>query len=208
MCVYREGTTAKQSRLNNYSRGSLSAKIFFLEHTPDNVSFRVGRRKHRMDSSKRGLWLLFIVWIYVGLSICCNSTEIMMACSSLVSSKLNCIYYGHRVSKRPNKDHHLWIRKDSAGAGKKALCLVNTVRYNATRSWYFHFSCWMCEFSLTKWCLCILFCPSIPLICKHFLTSSCIILLKTDMFSNQSLEPSLLGFKATEWKRSCLWCIG
>ncbi|KAM0839350.1 hypothetical protein ACQ4PT_060373 [Festuca glaucescens] len=31
------------------------------------------------------------------------------------------------VSKKPNKDHHLWIRKDSAGSGKKALCLVNTV---------------------------------------------------------------------------------
>ncbi|KAM3365562.1 hypothetical protein ACQJBY_015336 [Aegilops geniculata] len=31
------------------------------------------------------------------------------------------------VSKKPNKDHRLWIRKDSAGSGKKALCLVNTV---------------------------------------------------------------------------------
>ncbi|KAM0882684.1 hypothetical protein ACQ4PT_032134 [Festuca glaucescens] len=31
------------------------------------------------------------------------------------------------VSKKPNKHHHLWIRKDSAGSGKKALCLVNTV---------------------------------------------------------------------------------
>ncbi|KQK15858.1 pentatricopeptide repeat-containing protein At4g18975, chloroplastic isoform X1 [Brachypodium distachyon] len=31
------------------------------------------------------------------------------------------------VSKRPNKEQHLWIRKDSAGSGKKALRLVNTV---------------------------------------------------------------------------------
>ncbi|XP_037484643.1 pentatricopeptide repeat-containing protein At4g18975, chloroplastic-like isoform X1 [Triticum dicoccoides] len=31
------------------------------------------------------------------------------------------------VSKKSNKDHRLWIRKDSAGSGKKALCLVNTV---------------------------------------------------------------------------------
>uniref|UniRef100_J3MLT3 Pentatricopeptide repeat-containing protein n=1 Tax=Oryza brachyantha TaxID=4533 RepID=J3MLT3_ORYBR len=36
---------------------------------------------------------------------------------------------GHtdKVSKKPNKQHHLWIRKDSAGSGKKALRLVNTV---------------------------------------------------------------------------------
>ncbi|EAZ04241.1 hypothetical protein OsI_26386 [Oryza sativa Indica Group] len=31
------------------------------------------------------------------------------------------------LSKKPNKEHHLWIRKDSAGSGKKALHLVNTV---------------------------------------------------------------------------------
>ncbi|KAL5198543.1 hypothetical protein ABZP36_002055 [Zizania latifolia] len=31
------------------------------------------------------------------------------------------------VSKKPYKEHHLWIRKDSAGSGKKALRLVNTV---------------------------------------------------------------------------------
>uniref|UniRef100_A0A0D9X008 Pentacotripeptide-repeat region of PRORP domain-containing protein n=1 Tax=Leersia perrieri TaxID=77586 RepID=A0A0D9X008_9ORYZ len=31
------------------------------------------------------------------------------------------------VSKKPNKEHHLWIRKDSAGSGKKALRLVDTV---------------------------------------------------------------------------------
>ncbi|XP_062186884.1 pentatricopeptide repeat-containing protein At4g18975, chloroplastic-like isoform X2 [Phragmites australis] len=31
------------------------------------------------------------------------------------------------VSKKPNKEHHLWIRKETAGSGKKALRLVDTV---------------------------------------------------------------------------------
>ncbi|TVU38693.1 hypothetical protein EJB05_12077, partial [Eragrostis curvula] len=31
------------------------------------------------------------------------------------------------VSKKPNKQHHLWIRKETAGSGKKALRLVDTV---------------------------------------------------------------------------------
>jgi hypothetical protein len=70
--------------------------------------------------------------------MCTIQTEKIMLCilahSSFGSSKLNCICYGHRVSKKPNKEHHLWIRKDSAGSGKKALSLVNTVRYNTTRS--------------------------------------------------------------------------
>ncbi|KAF7015386.1 hypothetical protein CFC21_029244 [Triticum aestivum] len=43
------------------------------------------------------------------------------------------------VSKKPNKDHRLWIRKDSAGSGKKALCLVNTRRK------------WLQIIQVTKW---------------------------------------------------------
>ncbi|KAK3127296.1 hypothetical protein QOZ80_7AG0571090 [Eleusine coracana subsp. coracana] len=31
------------------------------------------------------------------------------------------------VSNKPNKQHHLWIRKETAGSGKKAVRLVDTV---------------------------------------------------------------------------------
>ncbi|XP_062188762.1 pentatricopeptide repeat-containing protein At4g18975, chloroplastic-like [Phragmites australis] len=31
------------------------------------------------------------------------------------------------VSKKPKKEHHLWIRKETSGSGKKALRLVDTV---------------------------------------------------------------------------------
>lgn len=31
------------------------------------------------------------------------------------------------VSKKPNKEHHLWIRKETAGSGKMALRLIDTV---------------------------------------------------------------------------------
>ncbi|KAG2645929.1 hypothetical protein PVAP13_2KG467800 [Panicum virgatum] len=31
------------------------------------------------------------------------------------------------VTKKPNKEHHLWIRKETAGSGKKALRLIDTV---------------------------------------------------------------------------------
>ncbi|KAL6901912.1 hypothetical protein ACP4OV_004788 [Aristida adscensionis] len=31
------------------------------------------------------------------------------------------------LPKKPNKEHHLWIRKETAGSGKKAIHLVNTV---------------------------------------------------------------------------------
>ncbi|KAK3125286.1 hypothetical protein QOZ80_7BG0602750 [Eleusine coracana subsp. coracana] len=31
------------------------------------------------------------------------------------------------VSKKPNKQHHLWIRKETAGSGKKAVRLVDTI---------------------------------------------------------------------------------
>uniref|UniRef100_A0A804QG24 Pentatricopeptide repeat-containing protein n=1 Tax=Zea mays TaxID=4577 RepID=A0A804QG24_MAIZE len=33
------------------------------------------------------------------------------------------------VSKKPNKQQHLWIRKETAGSGKKALRLIDAVRY-------------------------------------------------------------------------------
>ncbi|KAG2637516.1 pentatricopeptide repeat-containing protein At4g18975, chloroplastic-like isoform X1 [Panicum virgatum] len=31
------------------------------------------------------------------------------------------------VTKKPNKEHHLWIRKETAGSGKKALRLIDAV---------------------------------------------------------------------------------
>lgn len=33
------------------------------------------------------------------------------------------------MSKKPNKQQHLWIRKETAGSGKKALRLIDAVRY-------------------------------------------------------------------------------
>jgi hypothetical protein len=56
-----------------------------------------------------------------------------LTCSSSVS-KLIYIYCGHRVTKKPNKEHHLWIRKETAGSGKKALRLIDTVRYKTSLS--------------------------------------------------------------------------
>lgn len=44
---------------------------------------------------------------------------------SLPVNKLIYIYFGHRVTKKPNKEHHLWIRKETAGSGKKALRLID-----------------------------------------------------------------------------------
>jgi len=46
---------------------------------------------------------------------------------SLPVNKLIYIYFGHRVTKKPNKEHHLWIRKETAGSGKKALRLIDAV---------------------------------------------------------------------------------
>lgn len=148
------------------------------------------------------------MWV---LQFAVTATKIMICvlrCPSLVS-KLNCIYFGHRVSKKPNKDHRLWIRKDSAGSGKKALCLVNTVRYNATRSWCFHLSMLNVWNQFDKaisfafhFLLALLLCVSI------FFVAMVLLGLKTDVCSNQFMKPSLLGFKTTEWKRSCLWCTG
>lgn len=74
------------------------------------------------------------------LQFATTAAEITMrslACSSS-SRKLICIYYGHRLSKKPNKQHHLWIRKETAGSGKKALRLIDAVRHKTT---FLHFSC-------------------------------------------------------------------
>lgn len=159
---------AKIRALEGVSQGRFSAGHFVLEYN---------------------LFALFgFTW---ALQFAVTATKIMICvlrCSSLVT-KLNCIYFGHRVSKKPNKDHRLWIRKDSAGSGKKALCLVNTVRYNATRSWCFHLSMLKCVKSVRQSDLFgILFYFSFALMCKHLFCSNGIIGLK-----NWSVLKSVYG---------------
>jgi hypothetical protein len=64
-------------------------------------------------------------------------------------SKFIYIYYGHRVTNKPNKEHHLWIGKDTAGSGKKALRLIDTVRYKTPLS-HFNYPCLTCENMLNR----------------------------------------------------------